>query len=207
MRSNDDAPGFTKDRSFLAISRACRSRPVRIAPALTLIMSALVAFTSGAARADGLLAPCASCNVLVGAGETFRFYAWTDGLVVPMTLELDQSRWELGAFRFTTGQHFAESGYPENVYAARPYWGLSAMRRWQILHRSLARLYVGVGANYRSEIDYLEETRWNFAYLLALRFDLGAHGPPLELGVRHWSNAWLKPPNRGQNLLTLSVGF
>jgi hypothetical protein len=35
------------------------------------------------------------------------------------------------------------------------------MRRWQVPHRSRGRLYLGFGANYRSEIDYLETTRWN----------------------------------------------
>jgi hypothetical protein len=29
----------------------------------------------------------------------------------------------------------------------------------------------------------------------------------LELGVRHWPDARMKQPNRGQNLLTLSFGF
>jgi hypothetical protein len=81
------------------------------------------------------------------------------------------------------------------------------MRRWQVLHRSPARLYLGFGANYRSEIDYLETTRWNFAYLVAARFDLDSHGRLLELGIHHWSNFWIKQPNRGQDFLTLSFGF
>ena len=46
-----------------------------------------------------------------------------------------------------------------------------------------------------------------FAYLVAVRFDLDQHNQVLELGIRHWSDAWIRQPNRGQNLLTLSVGF
>jgi hypothetical protein len=182
--------------------------PPRAAPTPALIIvAAYIAFASGTAHAEGLLSPCDRCNVLVGVGTTFRFFAWTDGLVVPVTLELDQSRWELGAYRFASGQHFAESGYPESVYAAQPYWGLTAMRRWQILHRSPFRLYAGFGAAYRSKLDYLDPTRWDFAFVIAARFDLGPHGRVLELGVRHWSDAWIKLPNRGENILALSVGF
>jgi len=121
---------------------------------------------------------------------------------VPLTLELDQSRWELGAFRFPNAQR-----YRDNDHATDPYWGFTAMRRWQVLHRSRARLYLGFGANYRSETDYLESTRWNFAYLVAVRFDLDSHGRLLELGIRHWSDFWIKQPNRGQDFVTLSFGF
>lgn len=121
---------------------------------------------------------------------------------MPLTLELDQSRWELGVFRFTNAQR-----YRDNDHAASPYWGFTAMRRWQVLHRSRVRLYLGFGANYRSETDYLESTRWNFAYLVALRFDLDSHGRLLELGIHHWSDFWIKQPNRGQDFVTLSFGF
>src|SRR6185437_14273118 len=46
--------------------------------------------------------PCPHCNLYVGAGMTFNYFQWTDGVVVPVTLELDDGRWELGAFRFAT---------------------------------------------------------------------------------------------------------
>ena len=32
-------------------------------------------------------------------------------------------------------------------------------------------------------------------------------GTLLELGIRHWSNAWIKQPNVGQNIIMLSLGF
>jgi hypothetical protein len=37
-------------------------------------------------------------------GTTYRFSARTEGIVAPLTLELDESRWELGAFRFANAQ-------------------------------------------------------------------------------------------------------
>jgi Lipid A 3-O-deacylase (PagL) len=183
---------------------------LRTALTLSLIcVSALVAFESRGARAYGSLAPCAHCDVLVGLGTTFdttfNFFAWTDGVVVPVTLELDDSRWELGAFRMTNSQRFARGPVPR--YATNPYWGFTAMRRWQVLHRSRDRLYLGFGANYRSEVDYLETTHWNFAYMVAARIDLDSRGRVLELSIRHWSNAWIRQPNRGQNFVTLSFGF
>lgn len=151
------------------------------------------------------LDPCPHCNLFVGVGTTFKYFAWTDGLVVPVTLELDDSRWELGAFRFTSGQYLKEPGFaPPSTFAANPYWGFSAMRRWQVLHPSWARFYLGFGANYRTETDYLEATNWNFAYLVGVRFELGESGALLELDVRHWSNAWFRLPNRGENLVTIS---
>lgn len=145
--------------------------------------------------------------MLVGAGTAFSTWAWTGGVVLSATLELDDSRWELGAFRFATSQRAPARALPEVTRAADPYWGFTAMRRWQVLHRNASRFYLGFGANYRTELDYLEATRWNFAYLIAVRFDLGRHDRMLELGVRHWSDAWIRPPNRGQNFLTLSYGF
>jgi len=91
--------------------------------------------------------------------------------------------------------------------AADPYWGFSAMRRWQFLHRSWSRWYFGAGGSYKTETDHLNSTRWNFAYLLAVRFDLGSSDSLLEIATRHWSNADIKLPNRGQNFLTISVSF
>lgn len=157
--------------------------------------------------AKALSAPCERCDLLIGVGTTFRTWAWTDGFILSVALELDESRWELGAFRFTTAQRAPTYALPASSDAANPYWGFTAMRRWQVLHRKWGKLYLGLGANYRSETDYLESTRWNFAYLIAVRFDLDAHDKALELGVRHWSDAWIRPPNRGQNFLTLSLAF
>jgi Lipid A 3-O-deacylase (PagL) len=172
-----------------------------------ICLATLAACSPHVSRAALSLAPCASCDVLLGVGTTFRTFAWTDGLVLPITLELDESRWELGAFRFATAQRAPVFALPSTTRAANPYWGFNALRRWQVLHRGRGRLYLGFGANYRTELDYLEATRWNFAYLVAVRFDLDRRHQLLELGVRHWSDAWIRPPNRGQNLITLSFGF
>jgi hypothetical protein len=167
-------------------------------------LTALAICNPHASVAAGYLSPCDHCDLLLGAGTTFRPWAWTDGLVLSVMLELDESRWELGAFRFATAERSPLSAFRWTAHATESYWGFTAVRRWQLLHRARGRLYMGFGANYRTEVDYLESTRWNFAYVLALRFDLDAHGRALELGFRHWSDAWIRPPNRGENFLTLS---
>jgi hypothetical protein len=172
--------------------------------------AAAQASTTGAADSDHYLTPwrpCPHCNLLIGIGGTYYNWAWSDGLVIPITLELADSRWEIGAFRMARAQAIIYP-HPPGEVAAEPNWGFSAMRRWQILHRpSWMRLYLGVGASYKTETDYLDGTRWNFAYLLGIRFDLGNNGTLFELGIRHWSNAWIKQPNRGQDFVTLSVSF
>ncbi|HSZ09617.1 MAG TPA: acyloxyacyl hydrolase [Steroidobacteraceae bacterium] len=153
-------------------------------------------------------APCPKCNLLIGAGETYQFWGWSHGVVLPVTLELDESRWELGAFRVATRQVAIGFGYPPPDYtSAPPFWGFSAMRRWQFLHRSWLRLYAGFGGSYKTEIDTLDSTRLNFAYLLAARFDLGAKGQLIEISTRHWSNAYIKRPNIGENFLTISYSY
>jgi Lipid A 3-O-deacylase (PagL) len=177
-----------------------------LAPTL-ICVTMLGICATGTCYAGGLLAPCEHCDVLIGVGTTFGAAGWTHGFVVPITLELEDSRWELGAFRFATAEEARGRNPPPSGRATNPYWGFTAMRRWQVLHRRWGRIYLGFGANYRTEIDYLEATRWNFAWLAAVRFDLGTHHKVLELGLRHWSDAWISAPNRGENFLALSLGF
>jgi hypothetical protein len=149
--------------------------------------------------------PCEHCRTWVGIGAPYSSWSWTDGLVVPLTFELADSRWELGAFRMARQQQ--AQGAIGSLATPR-YWGFSAMHRWQVLHRESRKLYVGFGGSYVTQESYVNSSLWSFAYLVGLRFDLDrGQGPLLELTVRHWSNAWLKPPNRGQNFFTLSVSF
>lgn len=150
--------------------------------------------------------PCPHCDLLVGVGTTFNFWNWTDGLVLPVTLEIDDSRWEVGVYRIATAQLIKEvSLFPLSQRGANPEWGFDALRRWQLLHRSWGKLYFGFGASYKTGNDLLD-ARWNFAYLVAIRFNVG-NTSIVELGVRHWSNAWFRAPNRGENMVMLSFGF
>jgi hypothetical protein len=150
--------------------------------------------------------PCPGCDLLVGVGATFREWAWTDGLLVPVTLEIDDSRWEAGAFRFATAQYLKEEPqYPPSYRSANPEWGFEALRRWQILHRSWGKVYLGVGGSWKTANDPLDD-RWNFAYMAGVRFTVSG-GEILELSLRHWSNAWIHNPNRGIDFVMLSFGL
>ena len=184
------------------------------ASALRLALVLLALAYRPAARAAGTgedltpWNPCAGCNLLLGVGGTYKFWSSTDSAVVPIELEIDDSRWEIAAFRMTSGQLLDEPAtYPNTLYSAKPYWGFSAMRRWRILRRPWGKLYVGFGANYRTETDMLVALKWNFAYLIAYRVNLGDTPAFAEVSIRHWSDAWLRLPDRGQNLLVVSFGF
>jgi hypothetical protein len=87
-------------------------------------------FDPGPARADSATAQtanendfnpfalCPKCKLLIGAGETYQFWGWSHGVVLPVTLELDESRWELGAFRVATRQVAIGHGYPPPDYTS-----------------------------------------------------------------------------------------
>lgn len=201
-RANEESAPHTQIRAQIG-SGSCYG--------LFVVLTASCFVSSNPALADDAAAPdkgfCAHCDLLVGAGETTNYRHWTGGLVLPVTLEVDDSRWEIGAFRLARRQLLDEDPkYPVSTIAAEPYWGFSLMHRWEILHRSRMRLYLGFGANYRTETDMLTATKWNFAGMIGVRFDLGEHAL-LEVALRHWSNAWIRFPDRGQNFVTVSVGF
>jgi hypothetical protein len=63
----------------------------------------------------------------MGIGGTYQLWGWSDGLVVPMTLEISDSLWELGAFRLARRQVAVGYGHP-GQYRGRSYWGFTAMR-------------------------------------------------------------------------------
>jgi hypothetical protein len=170
---------------------------------------ARAARAEGATEAnDALLAwtHCPQCALQVGTGTTFVSSHFTDGIALPVLLEIDGSRWEIGAYRFLTRQSLNSPAFPPSTISAYPFWAFSAMHRWQMLHRTRWKLYLGFGASYQRRIDLLDATKWNFALLLALRYTLGGH-LFLEFSTRHWSNADIKMPNRGQNLVMIGIGL
>jgi hypothetical protein len=83
--------------------------------------------------------------------------------------------------------------------ATKPYWGFSLSRRWRLFGR-------GSVVNYKTETDELNSTHWNFAEQLAVRWHI-SHTVGMELAIRHWSNAGIKLPNRGQDFATLTLIF
>ena len=147
---------------------------------------------------------CASCEVQLGVGGTYHFWATTGSLVVPVTLNWDEGRYEFGVFRFTSTQLIPAPGTHRQRLMAGPYWGVSLSRRWQIFEHGPVKGFFGFGLAGRSESDELSSTRWDFASQLGLRFRLPGDQLIGEVTIRHWSNGGVKLPNHGQDFATLT---
>jgi hypothetical protein len=171
-----------------------------------LIVGGLLGSVSRADAADSLL-PCHDCELRFGVGGTYHFWGRTGGTVIPVTLNFDHDRYELGLFRMASRQTIGESDPHASRLLAEPYWGVSASRRWRLVSRSRWRLLFGFGVSYKTESDPLNSTHWNFASQLGMRVRLSDSGSNLELSIRHWSNGGIRLPNRGQDFATLSYAF
>ena len=157
------------------------------------------------ATADPL---CSDCRLSFGVGDTYHYWGRTGGYVLPVTLTWSEGRYELGVFRFTTAQKLYEQQWGCTHVLAEPYWGISASRRWRLVTRPTWRLFFGFGISYKTEEDALNATHWNFASSLGVRLNhIRGRGPEMELALRHWSNAGLRTPNRGQDFFTVTIAF
>ena len=185
-------------------SLGCGVRPQAL-PVVSL-MGAMIVALGSPARAASLSRLCGYCRISVGAGETYRFWARTGGVVVPVTFTWDRDRYELGLFRFTTRQELEYQDREPDRRVARPYWGFSASRRWELFGPPAARFFIALGGSYKTETDELNSTHWNFSGQLGVRFRL-TRSNSLELCLRHFSNAGLRLPNHGQDFFTLSYVF
>ena len=175
---------------------------------LTLVLALLVGcvLTPARVRAADVPSFCDDCDVLAGIGATYRYFQSSRGIVIPVTVVLDEDRYELGGFRFSSTQTFV-STHEHVTLTVPPYWAASFTRRWRLLRQPWGVVYLGLGASYKSQSDELNSTHWNFAPQLGIRFNVGTDGEIIELTLRHWSNASIRFPNRGQDFATLSFGF
>ena len=170
------------------------------------LVGAMLCAPFARARAEDL-SWCGHCRMSAGVGETYHFWSRTGGLVVPVTFTWDRDRYELGVFRFSTRQELEFHDAAPDRAVARPYWGISAARRWELAGPRAARFFIGLGVSYKSEADALNSTHWNFAPQFGVRFRLSPRGAGLELCLRHFSNGGLRLPNHGQDFLTLTYVF
>jgi Lipid A 3-O-deacylase (PagL) len=150
---------------------------------------------------------CDDCGVLLGVGGTFDLSGSTHGLVVPLTVVWRENRYELGLFRVATTQDFVDRDTHTRQLGADPYWGVSATRRWTLVRRARWQFFFGFGASYKTDSDELSASHLNFAEQLGVQIGRPATSGAIELCVRHWSNAGIKLPNRGENFVTLSYAF
>jgi len=148
---------------------------------------------------------CQSCEVQVGLGGTYHYWAATGSLVLPVSLTWSDNRYELAAFRFTDQQLLPFPGTHRERLMADPYWGASLSRRWRLFERGPVQGYIGLGLAGRSESDVLSVTRWDFAEQLGLRFRFPSNRVVGEVTIRHWSNGGIRLPNHGQDFATFTV--
>jgi hypothetical protein len=147
---------------------------------------------------------CESCEVEVGAGGTYHFWARTGSLVLPVSVTWNENRYEFGIFRFTDQQLLPLPGTRRERHMANPYWGVSLSRRWQIFERGPVQGFFGFGLAGRTTSDELSATRLDFASQLGLRFRLPSDHVIGEVTMRHWSNGGIKLPNHGQDFATVT---
>ena len=174
-----------------------RAHSLRIWIALLIAAAHVPALT----RAESL---CESCELQMGIGWTYHFWGSTGGLVLPLTLQWNGGRYELGLFRVSRQQILFDTRYPYGHVMADPYWGLSISRRWRLYEKGPLRLFFGFGISAKTESDQLSCTRLNFASQLGVRFRLPGDRIVGELTMRHWSNAGIRLPNHGQDFATLT---
>lgn len=148
---------------------------------------------------------CESCEVQVGIGGTYHFWGTTGGVVLPVTVNWSDARYELGFFRVTSQQVLVDAHYRYGRVMADPYWGMSLSRRWRVFERGPVRVFVGFGLAAKTESDQLSATRLDFASQLGVRFRLPGNHLVGELTMRHWSNGGIRLPNHGQDFATLTI--
>ena len=173
-----------------------------------LIQGAGIALVLGAGYVCGFAsaqALCESCEVQIGIGETYHFWGTTGGVVLPVTLDWSDNRYELGLFRISSRQILYDAHYRNGHLMANPYWGLSVSRRWRLFDRGPVRGFFGFGIAAKTESDQLSVTRLDFASQFGLRFPLPGNRVVGELTFRHWSNGGIRLPNHGQDFVTLTV--
>ena len=174
--------------------------------ALTCGLGLALLVTAGfAPRFANAASLCETCELQVGIGDTYHFWGTTDGVVLPITLNWSDSRYELGLFRISTRQVLYDAHSPYGRLMADPYWGLSLSRRWRIFTRGPVRGFFGFGLAAKTESDQLSSTRLDFASQLGVRFPFPGNRVFGELTFRHWSNGGIRLPNHGQDFVTFTV--
>jgi hypothetical protein len=148
---------------------------------------------------------CESCQVQVGLGETYHYWATTGSVILPISVSWGDNRYEFGAFRFLSQQFLPWPGTRNARQMANPYWGTSLSRRWHLFELGPFQGYVGFGFSLKTDADALSVTKWDFASQAGVRFRLPGSSMIGEVTMRHWSNAGIRLPNHGQDFATLTV--
>jgi hypothetical protein len=164
-----------------------------------VLVAAVAALAAPRVRAADF---CSTCELQLGVGATYHYWDYTNSVVVPVAFNFDADRWELAAFRFTKQQEYFSNTFNAHIVWATPYWGTSLTRRLEVVKLERFKLFLGLGASYKTQENRQTASLWNFSEQVGMRF-IPEEGYAIELVGRHWSNAGLKLPNHGQDFVTL----
>jgi hypothetical protein len=197
----------------------CRRRPSRtLGATASACIATLLALP---AHASWLTDPCTGCEFTAGLGKTFHNTELT-GTVVPAAFTWGGNRYEFALYYFS--KQYLGQEYQNRVIAPQD-WALSIARRLRLWHHGPWEAFAGLGLSYRTgdpcpnpaktdpstfanrNCNRLNGSQQNFTLQLGGRWWEADHGAAIEIALRHFSNAGLKPPNVGQDFLTLSYVF
>jgi hypothetical protein len=128
------------------------------------ILASVTGMAAGVSREKSSF--CGECEFQVGMGGTYHSFESTGGDVIPITMTWAGGRWELGVFHFSEQVSTDNDENVERV-VARPYWGASVSRRFELYERGPLRALFGFGLSYRTETDCAE--RHALELLVAVR--------------------------------------
>jgi hypothetical protein len=168
------------------------------------ILASVTGMAAGVSRERSSF--CSECEFQIGLGGTYHSFESTGGDVIPITMTWAGGRWELGVFHFGE-QVSADNDENEERVVARPYWGASVSRRFELYERGPLRALFGFGLSYRTETDVLSATHWNFSSQFGVQYQSPDFPATFELSARHWSNGGVRTPNRGQDYTILMIRF
>jgi hypothetical protein len=198
---------------------ASRRRRRLLLQALVLAGAALL--LARPAAASWLTDPCDGCEFTGGIGKTFHGLDVT-GTTVPFAFTWGHDRYEFALYYFSKQVKGPEY---ENRVLAPQDWAVSLSRRIHIWEHGPWEGFFGAGLSYRTGdpcpnpaktnpttfdnrfCNRLNGSQQNFALSLGVRWWEADRAAAIELALRHFSNAGLKPPNVGQDFVTLSYVF
>src|SRR5277367_3553526 len=99
----DHREGFHDLREHEAWRRAPRKSRARTAAFIRIGILVLLV-CAGDAPSSAYAQFCDSCEVEVGAGGTYHYWGKTGSLVLPVSVNWSEGRYEFGIFRFTDQQ-------------------------------------------------------------------------------------------------------
>jgi hypothetical protein len=112
-------------------AREPRIRATALMHGAAMALLLITGYTTRLASAAPL---CESCELQIGIGETYHFWGATGGLVIPITLNWSDNRYEIGLFRVSRRQILYDAHYPSWSADGRPVLGTVPITPLEAIH-------------------------------------------------------------------------